>query len=62
LAEENLPKVFDPFFTTKAKGSGVGLYMSRMLMEHMDGGIEARNEGAGMLFRLVLPKALGAQS
>jgi len=62
MSEENLPKVFDPFFTTKAKGNGIGMYMSRMIMEHMDGGIEARNEGGGMLFKLVLPKASGTQA
>lgn len=62
MSEENLPKVFDPFFTTKAKGSGIGLYMARMIMEHMGGSIEARNQGDGMLFKLVLPKATCPQA
>ncbi len=54
-----LPKVFDPYFTTKEKGTGIGLYMSRMIMEHMDGVIEVRNKNGGALFRLVLPKTGG---
>lgn len=62
MSEENLPKVFDPFFTTKAKGSGIGLYMARMIMEHMGGSIEAHNQGDGMLFKLVLPKATCPQA
>jgi len=53
----SLPKIFDPYFTTKDKGTGIGLYMSRMIMEHMDGTIEARNLGDGAEFRMILPKA-----
>ncbi len=51
-----LPKIFDPYFTTKPNGSGIGLYMSKMLMEHMNGQIEARNtaEGAEILLRIPL--------
>jgi len=50
------PKIFEPYFTTKEKGSGIGLYMSNMIMEHMDGKIEARNAGEGAEFMMVLPK------
>lgn len=57
IADDILPKVFDPYFTTKEKGTGIGLYMSKMIMEHMDGTLTARNVGQGAEFRLTLPKS-----
>jgi len=60
IPESALPKIFDPYFTTKEKGSGIGLYMSRMIMENMGGGIEARNREQGAEFILRLPLAANA--
>ncbi len=37
----------------------IGLYMSRMIMGHMGGNIEARNSGDGAEFKLSLPKWTG---
>jgi signal transduction histidine kinase len=54
IAENDLPKIFDPYFTTKEKGTGIGLYMSKMILEHMDGTIEARNVQNGAEFRITL--------
>lgn len=51
-----LPKIFDPYFTTKDKGSGIGLYMTRIIIEdHMNGRIEAANRGAGVEFTIRCP-------
>jgi len=53
-----LPKVFDPYFTTKEKGTGIGLYMSKMIIEgNMDGMIEARNVEGGAEFTVSCPLA-----
>jgi len=60
IPEEVLPKIFDPYFTTKEKGTGIGLYMSKMIMEHMNGVIEVRNSGSGAEFRLTLPRSANA--
>ncbi len=58
IAEEALPKIFDPYFTTKEKGTGIGLYMSKMIVEgNMDGRIEARNLEGGAEFAIVTPLA-----
>ncbi len=54
VPEEVLPKIFDPYFTTKEKGTGIGLYMSKMIVEgNMDGSIGARNVENGAEFSIV---------
>jgi len=53
-----LPKIFDPYFTTKEKGTGIGLYMSKMIIEDsMNGRIEARNVEGGAEFTVTCPVA-----
>ena len=49
-------QLFQPFFTTKAHGLGVGLSISRTIIENHDGKIwiEPNPEG-GTIFRLTLP-------
>ena len=56
IPAEVLPKIFDPYFTTRESGTGIGLYMSRMLTEHMRGNIEACNVADGAEFRIVVPE------
>jgi len=63
IAEENLPKIFgDKFFTTagtqKEKGSGLGLLLSKELVEKNHGKIGVHSiEGEGTTFYFTLPKA-----
>lgn len=56
--EEHLSSLFDPFFTTKdvGKGTGLGLFVSYMIMEKMGGSITLKNaEEGGAVVRLILP-------
>lgn len=56
IPEKILPKIFDPYFTTKPHGSGIGLYMSRMIIErNFNGKIEASNAAEGAVITVRIP-------
>ncbi|NQY24727.1 MAG: cache domain-containing protein [Campylobacteraceae bacterium] len=57
ITEENINIIFEPYFTTKSssKGTGLGLYMSKMIIEkNMNGQLSARNENNGAVFEIIL--------
>jgi C4-dicarboxylate-specific signal transduction histidine kinase len=66
ISEEVAARMFDPFFTTKhgqsEPGMGLGLSVSRSLVEAMDGRIEvsSRKQG-GTVFAAVLPRRFETQ-
>jgi signal transduction histidine kinase len=56
IAPENLDKIFEPLFTTKPKGIGLGLAISRRLVEQNGGKIEVASQvGQGTTFTVKLP-------
>ncbi len=56
IPAENLDHVFDPFFTTKTTGLGMGLSLSRSIIEAHGGRLWATSDvGAGTVFRFILP-------
>jgi signal transduction histidine kinase len=56
ISPENMKKLFEPLFTTKTKGIGLGLAVSRKLVEANGGRIEVESEaGRGSSFHVYLP-------
>jgi PAS domain S-box-containing protein len=58
LDEEGAERVFEPFYTTKAQGIGIGLSISRSIVEAHGGRVwAASNQPHGAVFRFSLPVA-----
>jgi PAS domain S-box-containing protein len=56
IPPENMKKIFEPLFTTKTKGIGLGLAVSKKLIEANGGRIEVESEaGLGSTFTIWLP-------
>ena len=63
LAAENINEIFNAFFTTKPEGSGMGLAISRSIIESHGGRLWATgNDKRGATFQLTLPAEVTASS
>jgi signal transduction histidine kinase len=52
-------RLFEAFYTTKSKGMGIGLFISRTIVEHHRGRLWAQpNEGPGATFSFSIPHDL----
>jgi len=56
IPAENLPRVFEPYFTTKEVGIGLGLALTKKIVEEHGGSIELQSgSGSGTVARIRLP-------
>jgi signal transduction histidine kinase len=56
IPEDILENIFDPYVTAKENGTGMGLYMSKTIIEaNMGGKLSAENNNIGALFKIELP-------
>ena len=56
LPTENAERIFDAFYTTKQEGTGMGLAITRSIVESHGGRVwTTANEGAGATFHFTLP-------
>ncbi|PHR72976.1 MAG: histidine kinase [Arcobacter sp.] len=56
IKEEHMDLIFEPYFSTKkAQGTGLGLYMAKMIIEtNMQGKLSVHNDEDGAVFKIVI--------
>ena len=56
IDEQIIHSIFQPYFTTKTNGTGLGLYMAKVIIEDkMRGTITVRNDNEKVIFSIKLP-------
>ena len=56
ISEDARDEIFDLFFTTRAVGSGIGLFVTRQIIDEHGGSVQAENNpDAGATFTVQLP-------
>ncbi|MFZ0259042.1 MAG: ATP-binding protein [Pseudolabrys sp.] len=60
---DKLNTIFDTFYTTKGHGTGLGLTITRTIVQTFGGRVWVENRpGGGALFRFILPLSKTAQA
>ncbi|QKJ23225.1 sensor histidine kinase [Poseidonibacter lekithochrous] len=57
IKEKDIKKIFEPYYTTKEKGHGIGLYMTKIIIEDKMSGlvdVTNKNDGANFIIKLEL--------
>ncbi len=56
IKESEFEKIFEPYYSTKEQSLGIGLYMSKVIIEkNMKGDLSVENRDSGAVFTILLP-------
>jgi signal transduction histidine kinase len=59
ISPKDIKKIFEPYFSTKDEGTGIGLYLVKIIIENsFDAKIEVQNQEEGVKFTLFLGKVI----
>ncbi|PID48259.1 MAG: hypothetical protein CR967_00780 [Proteobacteria bacterium] len=60
IDENIIDDIFNPYFTTKKNGTGLGLYMAKIIIEDkMQGSINVKNMDEKVIFTIKIPHKIG---
>ena len=63
IESQGIDQLFEPFYTTKSKGMGIGLFVSRSIIEKHNGRLWASsNDGPGATFAFSIPRGPEAKN
>lgn len=59
IKKRDLSKIFEPYYSTKKEGTGIGLYLSKLIIQRsFQGEIKASNVGDIVVFTLQIPRTI----
>jgi len=59
IDKRDISKIYEPYFSTKKEGTGIGLYLSKMILKRsFDGDLKVKNTKEGVKFTLMFDKTV----